>query len=522
MFTKKAALVLASVISLSACSTMDRASELSDVAKGQSRKIDQTLESIDNNKVVTLKRPPQLLREVDNSYRAPWLDLETKMASEDMPLTMLIKDIVGQNIKITYGDGVDPNKSSSIYFEGTKEEALNILALNVDYGISVVDGVVKIDKFITKTYELPTTIGENSFQIGSNGSSSGGSKSAASGEISTTGSGDGQFANVTVDNYNLTKQIHSGIEKILNGEATISTGSNDRVVLSDAKASSRKQSLGYAKFVEGVASIVVRTSPAMMLMVDDYVNSMVDQLTKLVALEVVVLEYQQDEGTKFGADIDATKKNSDYSLNFDLSTPSLADAPAGFGLGFAIDNGSWKGTTGLINALKQTGDVSVNTTQRVTASNHMIQEIDLSAVQTYFSKVSVTYEGTGSDRRPTTSTEDAEVRDGVKMLVVPNIKDDKVYLKLNGVLSKVLKLETQKIANITVTTPRTRQARFNISGAYEYNKPFVVAHMRQETNEGKSSDYLDVTVGNSAKKEIKDTLVILTPRRVHANSIGYR
>jgi hypothetical protein len=175
----------------------------------------------------------------------------------------------------------------------------------------------------------------------------------------------------------------------------------------------------------------------------------------------------------------------------------------------------------LINALRMTGDVSVTTHNRVAASNHMAQEIDLSSIQSYFASVKVTYEGSDNDN-PTTSIETGEVRDGVKMLVVPNIQEDKVFLKLNGVLSKVLRLEEQTVENVTVISPRTRQARFNISGSYEYNKPFVVAHMRQETNEANKSEYLDATFGKSGTQRITDTLVVLTPRKVHTNSIDYR
>jgi hypothetical protein len=520
MLKKKILLTLVSYVLLSACTTLEREGEFRAIAQEEKRNIESTLSDTEYKKVVVLDRPPQQIREVDTTYRPDWLDENTKMASENMPLTLLIKEIVGYKIKIAYGEGVDPNKRSTIFFTGTKEEALNILSLNVDYGITVENGVVKIDKYVTKTFEIPTTIGENSFQIGS-ASSGGGSSNedAASGEISSTGSGDGQYANSVAEGWNITKQIFDGVEAILKGEGSITTGGGDETTLDGSITAN--ETLGYAKEIKSVSSIVVRTSPAMMKLVQEYVNEMVKQLTQVVSLEVMVIEYQQDEGTEFGLDLDAVKQNSDYKLTFGLESPTFADAVDNLGLGLEVTNGSWAGSTALINALRMTGDVSVKTSQRVAASNHMIQEIDLSAIQSYFATVSVTYEGSDNDN-PTTSIETAEVRDGVKMLVVPNIKEDKVFLKLNGVLSKVLKLEEQTVQNVTIISPRTRQARFNISGAYQYNKPFVVAHMRQETHEANKSEYMDATFGNSGTKQVTDTLVVVTPRRVHFNNIDYR
>lgn len=517
---KKLVLALVSIVVFSACSTAERPEELRAIAHEQKRLIKSTLDDTKFERVVVLDRPPQQIREVDTTYRPDWLDEDAKIASESMPLTLLIKEIVGYDVKIKYGEGVEPEKLGSVFFEGTKEEALNILALRVNYGISIIDGVVYIDKFVTRSFDIPTTAGKNSFQIGSNSGSSGSSdnEGAASGEISSTGSGDGQYVNSIVEGYNITEQIYQGINKMLTGEESISTGS-DKGKLD--KSSVANTTLGYAEKIEGVSSIIVRTSPAMMILVEQYVEDMIKQLTQVVSLEVMVLEYQQDEGTEFGLDLKARKKSGDTTFGFDLTAPTFADAIDTIGLGLNVTDGGWVGSQLLINALRMTGDVSVKTSQRVVASNHMAQEIDLSSIQSYFASVKVTYEGSDNDT-PTTSIETAEVRDGVKMLVLPNIQEDKVYLKLNGVLSKVLKLDEQTIENVTVISPRTRQARFNISGSYEYNKPFVVAHMRQETNESNKSEFSDVEFGNSGTRKITDTLVVLTPRKVHTNSIDYR
>ncbi len=331
---------------------------------------------------------------------------------------------------------------------------------------------------------------------------------AQSGQISSTGGDDGQFANSTSSKYNITKHVFEGIEKMLKGEATLTTGSTDEIQL-DTSSTTNEEALGYAKEIPGLSSIVVRTSPSMMKLIDVYVEDIVNQLIKAVELEVIVVEVQEDEGVEFGIDAAIQKYVGKGDITLDLVAPTFADAIDGVGIGWEGENGS----VALLNALRLVGKVSVRTSQKVEASNHMVQEIDLSSVQSYIAKTTTTFNGSDNDV-PTTSIETAEVRDGVKLLALPSIQDDRVYLKLNGVLSKLLKFDDQKINGVTIRSPRTRQSRFNISGTYEFNKTIVVTHMRQETNESTDSKYLDAPVGTSGTNRVVDTLVLLTPRRV--------
>ncbi|WP_428775945.1 hypothetical protein [Vibrio sp.] len=504
------------VATITGCTTATRYDDFKSVNESTQRTIDQTLDSEKYEKVLVLERPPQQVEEIKPNNKPSWYYQSTKINAKDMPLSLVLREIVGRDVQIKYGLSVDPAKLTSIFHEGTKEEALNILALNVNYGLTVERDVIKVDKFMTKSYSIPTTVGENSFQLGSSGtgSSQTSTSDAATGSISTTGGNDGQFANTVTNNYNLTDQIYGGINKILSGEGNITTGAGDQATLESSTRNTSNMVLGYAEVIKGLSSIVVRTSPAMMLLVDDYVDSMVKQLNQEVELEIMVLQYQRDEGLKFGIDADISRDTGKGILSIGAKTPSFSDALEGVGVGFnAYTSGVWAGSSVLINALRQTGSVSVQTQQTLKATNHQVQEIDLSTITGYYKSVKTSFEGADKDVPITTIITD-EVRDGVKMFAVPNIQADRVHLKLNGVLSKVVKFDNLEINELKLKQPRTRQSRFNMSGSYEYNKTFVVTHMRQTTNESNETDLVDIQMGNSGTQKIVDTLVILTPRLV--------
>ncbi|MFA0698190.1 hypothetical protein AB4585_26125, partial [Vibrio sp. 10N.222.49.C9] len=64
-----------------------------------------------------------------------WLSESVDLIAEQFPLNLVLRDVLGDDIRIRYGHGVDPTTPVSIYFEGTAKEALNILSVSSNYGI---------------------------------------------------------------------------------------------------------------------------------------------------------------------------------------------------------------------------------------------------------------------------------------------------------------------------------------------------------------------------------------------------
>lgn len=510
---KRIAICLIGLAPLLGCETIELHDKMKRENQLDRNYIQNELKRSSFDKVIVLERPPQPLEIIKPDNTPKWLKQNSQINADRLPLSIVLRQIVGNDVRIKYGHAVDPQKPATIFFEGIKEEALNILSLNVNYGISYTKDTVSIDKFITRTYQIPNVIGDESTQIGSNSSGNAVSmEDALEGQISSTGSGDGQFGNTVIDKYNIAHQVLGGVNRILQGEGALTTGGSDAAQLASEQAQRNNTVLGYAEAIKGTSSIVVRTSPAMMTLIDDYFKAIEDELKRKIELEITVIEYQEEDGAEVGLTADIQRDIGDASLNLNLVPPALAGSLSGTGIGVIANKGVWNGSSAIINALRRTGTVAVNTEQRIPASNHKSQEIDLSTIQPYISSAETTFEGSDNNI-PVTTIEKSEARDGVKLLALANVQDDKVYLKLNGVLSKVVSFEKDTINGITIESPLTRQSRFNITGSYNYNETIIVTHMRQETTESNQSKQADIAIGNSGNKKVIDTLVLLTPRK---------
>ncbi|EGQ9284414.1 hypothetical protein F7U66_00905 [Vibrio parahaemolyticus] len=496
MYFKKALVVAISAITLGGCSMMN-VIEYGEQQREITHEIDKAANASGFDKVLTLQRPPLRVGDVVQEDKPAWLSEKISLIVDQLPLNLVLRDLVGKEIGLEYGYGVNPNLPVSVYFEGTIEEALNILSVTADYGFMPKDDRLEVAMQETKTFFIPAVSGSVSYQLGSAGGSSA-SSGVLEGVISSTGGGDGQYSRIKADGYSASEHIKKGIESILRG----------------VDESGQQITLGYVQEVPLMSSLVVKASPRIMRDVERYVEESVAELGREVDLEVKVVEFLADDRTQIGADLNGVLSAEGNQFGLNLVSPSLGDVvDTGLqvALGSSVAGGRLDGSTGVVSYLERMGQVTVKTFQRVKASNYQMQEIDLSEVQSYISKIE-SNEVDGSNS-PTVSIEKAIVRDGVKMLVLPTIKDDSVYLRLTGTLSKLLGFETTEVASIKVKDARVRQARFNTSGRYEFNKDIVVTHMRQEVTQTDESKYAEVKTGVSGQRQVVDTIVIVTPRR---------
>ncbi|MCY9872986.1 hypothetical protein [Vibrio barjaei] len=451
-------------------------------------------------KVMTLERPPLQLNEIMESNVPEYMSEQIETNVSGLPVSLVLRDILGDT-KITWGHGVDPGKEISIIFEGSVEELVSLLEVTTNYGIEVTKEKVHVTVNKVKTFPIPVIPGDMSFQIGS---SAAGGSSAASGALTgasvATGAGDGQYSSIGASGMNALDHIKAGVEAII-----ASTG---------AESGNGGSSAGNVTAIGMTSTLVVKAPPRIMKEVESFIEESVEMLAQEVVLEVEVIEYIGDDSTEIGAQLSGLMEEG--ALNFGVNTiaPRVGNAVIQEGLSVAArGNGALGGSSALINYLSKSGNVAVQTRQEVKASNFQIAEVDLSEVEEYISKTTVTYESDNASQ-PSVSIDKSVVRDGVKMLLIPTIHDDSVYLKLTGILSKFLGFEVVDLSGVQLKNPTVRQARFNTSGRYEYNRSIIVTHMRQEVVMDNKNSMAEVTTGVSGSREIVDTLVVVTPRRV--------
>ncbi|MDN2483966.1 hypothetical protein [Vibrio agarivorans] len=460
--------------------------------------IDETAAEFSYKQVRELTHPPISIRRYEIADPILWLDDPKSITADKMPLSLVLDQITERKVKHEYDFDIDPNYLVSITHNGTKESALKMLGLQADISIAMDHDTIYVRRFESKTFALNAAAGNASFQVGSTvGGGSSTNDEAMGGSISSTGDGDGQYANLGATDKNITAQVMEGIEAIL-----LEPGTESDLI-------------GSVSTLDSMSALVVRTTPSLMKEVEVFIGKTMQELGKEVILEIEVIEWQLNEGSEFGLDANISAAIGSGSINFTSNSPSLGDS-TGDGLGFT-GSGSLEGTTALLKMLRLHGQVAVTTTQTVKALNQKAQEVDLSDIRSYVARTSTSFEA--DDAEPTVSIETDTVRDGVKMLVIPSVHEDHVYLRLNGILSKFIYFEQQRVSGVTVSQPRTRQSRFNVEGKYAYNQPYIVTHMKQVVEQTNKSNTMEIIAGNMGERRVLNTLVVLTPRRAMEMSL---
>lgn len=479
---------------LSGCSTATAYKDNKQNVEDGNRAIMDAVLNDEYSQVIILDQPPIKTKEFDPIKNPNWLSEKTMLSADKLPFSLVLREIVGDKVQIEYGTGIDVARSTSIFMEGgTKREALNVLGNQTDYGIEVAGNKVTVNRFVSKTFYLPTVTGSYNIQIGSDGGSTGSTQDALEGSASSTGGGDGQFGNLKANDYNTTTHVMQGVTSILKGETDVPLGQVEQVL--------------------SLSAVIVRTSPSVMREVDQFVDSVIKSIERQVKLEITVIQYTSSDESEFGADIDLAINSANASLGLTTTAPSLTNTITPATAAFEQLTGDFAGSKAVIRALSTTGRVGVTTSNRVFAANHKLQEIDLSKVEEYISETTVSYEGSDGDI-PNYSITKAVTSEGVKMMVLPTITDSYVMLSLNGTLTKANGFKDDEIGSITVRSPRTTTSKFNLTGRFRFNETFLVTHLRQQSDESQETSYMDIPTGVKGAKAVTNTLVLLTPRRV--------
>ncbi|MEZ9619647.1 hypothetical protein [Vibrio sp. 10N.261.55.C9] len=224
-----------------------------------------------------------------------------------------------------------------------------------------------------------------------------------------------------------------------------------------------------------------------------------------------MLEFRSNLGHDRGIDWNIVRDiGGDNSLSFFIPGTSLVSGSSSPGFAFT-GGGKWSGSTALINALNQQGQVSTETPITILVQNHQTNHITQERIIEFVENIS-----SDSDEGViTTDTERGKRSEGVDFIVVPNIQRDHVYLRTSGMLTKIESLETQEVGGETLVFPQMREAKINFANKLKYGQTIVVASVSQIDTTTEESTFLGIPFlgGNSAVKQRVDTLVLLTPRR---------
>lgn len=481
------------LLSMSACSNNFKE------AREDTRKVDRKINELASKrtaKVTTISKPPVRLTRVETFDQPEWLKNPTNINVDGLPLMMVLQQVVPADVDIWLDGDIDPNKPVKVSSVGTVADALNVIERNTNYGVKATKQRIEVRQFETETFIINLPVGMYSAQLGSQG------EQASSESGGTVGAGavprvEGQYINVQYNQVDVFTDIKTALRILLTKDSEENTG-----------AGTEKEIEGDIEVATSLGAITVRTTPARMVNVRQSIERFQDELSRQVLLDITVLEFRSNFGQEQGVDWDLLRRTGGGSLQFFIPGTTTVSGSAGYGLAFSGIN-KWDGTQAFIRALKQQGNVSTETPISALLLNNQPGRISQTLKMPYADEVKTQ----ANENVITASVTRANAVEGVDMMMTPKVQNDYVWLRISGKLSKVVAETEKTIFDTALQFKDTRESEINFSNKLRYGQSIVIASVKQSstTSEETRSWF---SGGKGTQREVVETLVLLTPRRV--------
>ncbi|MGL6428474.1 hypothetical protein ACV1C4_21265 [Aeromonas hydrophila] len=498
----RSAITTSVIIALSGCGAMDHL-EQRDAANdtlGQIKAYDNKHES---SKSIYIEKPPLDLNPAIGEGAPWWVRKPAAIQGQDIPLSFAVRNLLqsaNQKIAVNYGPDVVQDKIISVDYQGDVNGALNEIAAKADLSVSVHGNKINFERYVTKVFELNSLLGKSSFLFGRKANSANNSGEGLANRTVTSSLGNSDtYATTEVVDINPFDDYLAAIESILKRDGV---SKDDKNPLE-----------GNVIITSSTASILVRTTPHRMSLVESYISSRKQAIARQVMIEVKVLQFKGGKGSAFGIDWNIIRNISEGKLQFaGPSLPTLGDT-GNYGFSFTSTNPKWDGTTILMKSLQTQGQVGVEYEPRTVARNNRVASIDNSEKLTYIARVTVT---PNENADASVEVEDAVVSDGLTMSVMPNISDDMVNLQISGVLSKVIKWDDTEVSGVTIRAPQVQEIKFDQDIGLKYGETLVLNGYKQKSNKSDETSVFKNPFlgGNSGESSMTETIVLITPKRI--------
>ena len=458
------------------------------------QKINQHSQVAYSSQVQSISRPPISTVPLVVKQRIPWLEEPVSIKANDMPLSMVISQVLngakyqGKNIKVWFDGDVNPNKRVTLSFKSSREDVLNLIARQTRYGITPTTNKLAINRFESETFVINIPAGTYSGQLGSQGSA----VSAGSGSVNPRI--EGQYLNTTFKDIDVVTEISQGIKALLKDD----NSDDDELI-------------GSVEVVPSLTSIAVRTTPDRMTQVRTLVASFQKQLSQQVAFDVRILEFRSNLGKERGVDWNILKNIGDGSLEFIIPGTNTISQGSAYGMAFK-GSGKWDGTTAFIKALEKQGSVSTETPITALALSNQPARIAQTMTTPYLYEVT----SEANDNVVTASVTRATQSEGVDMMITPKVMDDAVWLRIAGKFTKIVGDRSEVVYDATLRFLDTRESEINFTNKLLYGQTVVIGSIKQTSTTAEMSKNfgIDALGGEGTKSETVETLVLLTPRKV--------
>ena len=413
------------------------------------------------------------------------LDLSLKKALaqlSDPPSVVFMPDITDRNVPVTFN-----------HHEGTFVKFLNMLAEASDYGWEQKGGALYWSKEITRSFEIHRVPGDFEYEMETvetdeNALETGGGGGGGATEITGTPeaggtislSGGGEFWD----------DLEAALGNFMTeGEITIDR-SRGTVVL------------------HGPANLV-RKSEA-------YINALNRWLSRQVLLEVQLVNVTLSGQRNLGIDWDLVQRTTTSAL-VASSAGGFASQLVGAQLGFELsETGSssiFRGSSIVIQALKEQGRTSIQTSPRIVALNGQAAQL-----QVLDDRAIVASRQTNTIPGQTTvlesEIESGLVSTGISMTILPKIVGERIFLQASIQVSELIELrQSSGSASEQITLPRVQRNQFFQSARLISGETLALGGLvsRQGGDTGSHLPAASLLGTSETKFSNVETVLLITP-----------
>ena len=448
------------------------------------------------SQVQSISRPPISTEPLIVKQHIPWLEAPVSIKANAMPLSMVIAQVLngaqyqGKGINVWFDGDVDPNKLVTLSFKSSRGDVLNLIARQTRYGITPSASKLTVNRFESETFVITLPPGTYSGQLGSQGTA------VSSGGVGSTNTRiEGQYLNTAFNDIEVVTEISQSIRALLKND----NSDDDKLI-------------GSVEVVPSLTAITVRTTPDRMAQVRTLVDSFQAQLSQQVAFDIRILEFRSNLGKERGIDWNIIKDIGDGSLEFIIPGTNTLSQGSAYGMAFKGSD-KWDGTTAFIKALEKQGSVSTETPITALALSNQPARIAQTMTTPYLYEVT----SEANDNVVTASVTRATQSEGVDLMITPKVMDDAVWLRIAGKFTKIVSDTTEVVYDATLRFLDTRESEINFTNKLLYGQTVVIGSIKQTSTTAEMSKNfgVDALGGEGTQSETVETLILLTPRKVH-------
>lgn len=442
---------------------------------------------------------------LQDADKPAWYFQASKQASYlDYTLAEVMRDEFAQRgINIRYVDELDPSLRFSLKHSGTLGELLEKISFATKYSYTIKGDLLTWSKYETAEFDIAFIAGQSGYLFGE--------KDGQSGNVGTNqggiGGAGGANGVVVGDAYSSSDEY-------------ISFSTKDLSLWTDLKNTLDilKSEEGRYVINEATTTVVVKDYPDNVKAIRDYLKRGNDRLTKMVAVDMEVIEYTSNEGDQRGVNWNVVKQDLATGGVFGLQTAfdSLFESNlAPTVLGYSQETGKYSGSQVLINILDKYGAVSATSNHRIVGLNNQVSKVDSGGVFGFLAQsggTSTANVGSQDNLTP------GSLHTGNTIFMLPNAVDDKIVIQLSTKFNKLENLRTVTSGDRRIETPETSKNELFVKFAIEDGQTLIIngsSEHRQEYTENTTAGVLALGGEVGGSKSSKETLLLITPRIIY-------